>query len=166
MNELPLLPDDMRGVLHGFLANHSTMALATVGEKDGRPQVAPMFFASDEALNLYWVSSPDSRHSANIASWGDVAATIYAQTWEWTGIKGVQIEGNAMPVVEVDERKHALALYTAKFPFVNDRFAALIEQSVIYVLRPRWIRYLDNERRFGYKQEYALDSLPQRSSSE
>ena len=87
-----------------------------------------------------------------------MAATIYAHTWEWAGIKGVQIEGDALPVTDEDgERQRALALYKAKFPFVNDRFEPLMDQSVIYVLRPRWIRWLDNARRFGYKQEFRLE---------
>ncbi len=157
MNELPLLPDDLRPVLHAFLASQSTMALATAGDQDGRPQVAPLFYASDEAFNIYWVSSPDSRHSVNIASWNDVAATIYAPTWDWAGIKGVQLAGDAMPVTDEEERRHALAIYSAKFPFVNDRFSELIENSVFYVLRPTWLRWLDNERRFGYKQEFRLE---------
>lgn len=157
MNEpLPLLPDDLRPELRAFLASQSTMALATAGDKDGRPQVAPLFFASDDALNLYWVSSPDSRHSVNIADWNDVSAAIYAHTWDWTGIKGVQLAGDAMVVRAEEERRRALGLYSAKFPFVNDRFMDLIEASVFYVLRPTWLRWLDNERRFGYKQEFRL----------
>ena len=157
MNEsLPLLPDDLRLELHAFLASQSTMALATAGEEDGRPQVAPLFFASDEALNLYWISSPDSRHSVNIADWNDASAAIYAHTWDWVGIKGVQVSGDAMAVRDDDERRRALELYRAKFPFVNDRFMDLIEASVFYVLRPTWLRWLDNERRFGYKQEFRL----------
>lgn len=157
MPDLPPLSDDIRPVLRAFLAGQSTLALATIGDQDGRPQVAPLFFASDDDFNFYWISSPDSRHSANTADWNDVAAAIYAHTWEWTGIKGVQIEGDAMPVTEDDERARALALYRAKFSFVNDKFADLIAQSVIYVLRPRWLRWLDNERRFGYKQEYTFE---------
>ena len=158
MTDIPLLPDDLRPVLREFLAGQSTLTLATAGVKDGRPQAAPLFFASDDDFNLYWISSPDSRHSLNIADWNDAAAAIYVPTWEWTGIKGVQIEGDAVPVVEDDERQRALALYRAKFPFVNERFAELIEQSVIYVLRPRWLRWLDNARRFGYKQEFRLEA--------
>jgi uncharacterized protein YhbP (UPF0306 family) len=157
MNEsLPLLPDDLRLELQAFLTSQSTMALATAGEEDGRPQVAPLFFASDEALNLYWISSPDSRHSVNIADWNDASAAIYAHTWDWSGIKGVQVSGDAMAVRDDDERRRALELYRAKFPFVNDRFMDLIEASVFYVLRPTWLRWLDNERRFGYKQEFRL----------
>lgn len=153
---LPLLPDDLRPALGAFLASQSTMALATAGDQDGRPQVTPLFFAGDEALNLYWVSSPDSRHSANIAGWNDVSAAIYAPTWDWAGIKGVQIAGNAQAVTDGEERRHALRVYSAKFPFVKDQFMDLIESSVFYVLRPTWLRWLDNERRFGYRQEYRL----------
>ncbi len=159
MSDLPPLPGDLRPLLRAFLAGQSTLALATAGESDGRPQVAPLFFASDEEFNLYWVSSPDSRHSANIADWGDASVTIFAPTWEWTHIKGVQIEGAAMPVTEDDERARALQVYKAKFPFVTDKFADLIEQSVIYVLRPRWMRWLDNERHFGYKQEFVFPAV-------
>lgn len=157
MSELPVLPDDMRPMLRDFLAGQSTLALATAGLTDGRPQVAPLFFASDDAFNLYWISDPESRHSANIVDWNDVAAAIFVHTWEWTGIKGVQIEGDAMPVTDDDERQRALNAYRAKFPFVSDKFADLIADSVIYVLRPRWVRWLDNARRFGYQQEFALE---------
>ena len=152
----PPLSEEMRPILREFLRGHSTLALATVGDA-GRPQVSPLFYASDDDFNLYWISNPDSRHSANIKAWNDVAATIYAQTWNWTGIKGVQLEGDALYVDEDAERQRALALYKAKFPFVNDKFAELIDQSVLYVLRPRWLRWLDNERRFGYKQEFSLN---------
>ena len=156
MGELPLLPDEMRPILCDFLSKQSTLALGTAGLRDGRPQVAPLFFASDDALNLYWISDPDSRHSRNIEDWSDVAVAIYVHTWDWTGIKGVQIEGSAIPVTGDEERQRALALYSAKFPFVDDRFGELIANSVFYVLRPRWLRWIDNERRFGYQQEFAL----------
>jgi uncharacterized protein YhbP (UPF0306 family) len=153
---IPPLPDEMRPVLRDFLAAQSTLVLGTAGEQDGAPQVAPLFFASDDQLNLYWISDPDSRHSANLSDWNKAAAAIYVQTWDWTGIKGLQIEGSACPVTTDGERERALALYRAKFPFVTERFASLIELSTIYVLRPRWLRWLDNARHFGYKQEYLL----------
>lgn len=166
MTELPVLPDDMRPILSDFLAAQSTLALGTAGLSDGRPQVAPLFFASDERFNLYWISDSDSRHSKNLDDWNDVSAAIFAQTWEWGAIQGVQIEGDAMPVTDEDERARALALYTAKFPFVTERFSALIEESVFYVLRPRWLRWIDNTRRFGYKQEFRVEQGSESDSGE
>ncbi|MCL4237026.1 MAG: pyridoxamine 5'-phosphate oxidase family protein [Anaerolineae bacterium] len=162
MGKPPPLPDEMRPLLRNFLGGQSTLALATAGLNDGRPQAAPLFFASDDTFNLYWVSDPDSRHSRNLEDWSDVAATVYVHTWDWADIKGVQIEGAAMPVTDDEERQRALAVYSAKFPFVNERFSDLIAASVFYVLRPRWLRWIDNERRFGYQQEFTLsgDSEP------
>lgn len=156
-DDYPLLPDDMRPLLRDFLAAQSTLALGTAGLSDGRPQVAPLFFVHDDAFNLYWISDPDSRHSKNLADWNDVSAAIYASTWEWTAIRGVQLEGDAMDVEDEDERSAGLALYTQKFAFVNDRFASLVKQSVLYVLRPRWLRWIDNTRKFGYQQEFRLE---------
>lgn len=154
--DLPALPDDLRPVLQAFLDAHSTLALATAGDQDGRPQVAPLFFASDEDFNLYWISSPDSRHSTNLADWDVAEAAVFTQTWEWTGIKGVQFAGTATTVTGDEERDRALRLYRDKFPFVNERFEDVIANSVLYVLRPTWLRWLDNERHFGYKQEFSL----------
>lgn len=156
MKDAPLLPDELRPLLRDFLAQQSTLVLATAGIEDGRSQVAPLFFVSDEAFNLYWVSDPDSRHSRNLEDWNDVAVTVYAHTWEWQAIQGLQIEGDAVAVIDDEERQQALALYKKKFDFVNERFEDLLEKSVVYVLRPRWLRWIDNRQRFGYKQEFSL----------
>ncbi|WP_119068972.1 pyridoxamine 5'-phosphate oxidase family protein [Aggregatilinea lenta] len=163
LSELPLLPDDLRAALTEFMAGQSTLVLATTGEQDGRPQATPLFFAADEEFNLYWVSSPDSRHSTNIADWDVAEAAIFVQTWDWTGIKGVQLAGNAEAVADDEERARALSIYKAKFPFVNDRFEDVIEDSILYVLRPSWVRWLDNERHFGYRQEFRIEP-PERPS--
>lgn len=156
MTNLPILPKDLRPELHRFLSEQPLLALATSGDKDGRPQVAPLFFVNDDHFNLFWFSDPDSRHSVNLQDWEDASATIYATTWEWAHIKGIQVEGDAVTVTDDDERTQALALYTSKFSFVNERFSEVLEQSILYVLRPRWLRWIDNERHFGYAQEYAL----------
>lgn len=162
---LPVLPEEMRPLLREFLAGQSTLALATAGLSDGRPEVAPLFFVSDDDLNLYWISDPDSRHSRNIADWNDVAAAVFVPTWDWAGIKGVQIEGDVVALQGDAERKRVLALYRAKFPFVDEKFAELIEDSVLYMLCPRWLRWLDNARRFGYKQDFVLTAPEPESDS-
>lgn len=146
----------MRPVLRAFLQEQPTLALGTAALESGSPQVTPLFFASDDDLNLYWISDPDSRHSANLRDWNDAAAAIFGPTWDWAGIKSVQFEGDAMAVIADDERQRAQALFTAKFSFASGKFEEMMDQCVFYVLRPRWIRWLDNARRFGYTQEFAL----------
>ena len=48
--------------------------------------------------NLYFLSSPNSRHSVNLARQPLVAATIQADNQAWQTIQGVQIEGTAQMV--------------------------------------------------------------------
>src|SRR5689334_17203207 len=111
---LKMSTDELAPIL-AFLAAQSTLSLATVDDS-GHPQVAPLFYVSDDALNLYWLSSSTSRHSVNLAAKPRVAATIYPEVWAWTEIRGLQIEGNAHSVTDTAEGERILTLYRAKFP--------------------------------------------------
>lgn len=137
--------------IRAFLASQSSLALATVNA-NGHPEIAPLFYVSDEALNLYWLSSPTSRHSLNLMAHGWVAAAIYPAVWQWAEIRGLQIEGAASTVTEEEARAEILRLYRRKFdlPVV---FEGQIAASTLYVLRPKWMRWLDNGVRFGHKAE-------------
>src|SRR5215207_8573153 len=97
------LTNEQRDAVRAFLRQHPTLALATVND-EGQPEVAPLFYLSDDALNLYWLSSPKSRHSMNLAAHPQVASTIYPAVWGWQDIRGVQIEGFAAAVDDADER--------------------------------------------------------------
>jgi|DewCreStandDraft_5_1066085.scaffolds.fasta_scaffold00919_13 uncharacterized protein YhbP (UPF0306 family) len=147
--------DDLRRRVANYLARHTTLTLATLGS-DGRPQAAPLFYASDAHLNLIFLSSPDSRHSRNLARNPAAAAAIYDEVWEWQAIRGVQIEGQ-VERLEGEARQAALALYRTKYPFIAE-FAPQVEASVLYRLRPRWLRYIDNSVAFGWREEMELDA--------
>lgn len=147
------MTDELRRRLADYLARHTTLTLATVGP-DGLPQAAPLFYASDAHLNLIFLSSPDSRHSRNLARNPAAAAAIYDEAWEWQAIRGVQLEGR-VERLEGEERQAALALYRAKYPFIAE-LTPQVEASVLYRLRPRWLRYIDNSVAFGWRQEIEL----------
>lgn len=51
-------------------------------DENGRPWVTPVFFAPLEPNRVCWVSSPDSRHSRNIAHRPAVAITVFDSTVE------------------------------------------------------------------------------------
>jgi uncharacterized protein YhbP (UPF0306 family) len=143
-----------RATIRAFLATQSTLALATA-DAEGNPQVAPLFYWSDDDLNLYWLSAETSRHSLNLARHALVAATIYPSVWEWTAIRGLQIEGQASVVSDSTRRDTILAAYKAKFS-LPAAFDEQITVSSLYVLKPTWLRWLDNGVKFGYKAEYRL----------
>jgi nitroimidazol reductase NimA-like FMN-containing flavoprotein (pyridoxamine 5'-phosphate oxidase superfamily) len=52
------------------------MVLATTGA-DGAPWAAPVFYSTDDGRDFYWVSSPDTTHSRNIAHEPRVGIVIF-----------------------------------------------------------------------------------------
>ena len=148
------LTNEQINAVRAFLREHSTLALATVNPR-GQPEVAPLFYLSDDALNLYWLSSPKSRHSVNLVSHPQVAATIYPAVWGWQEIRGIQIEGIAAAIDDIDEREALLASYRTKFN-IPPELDTQITASTLYRLAPAWIRWLDNGVRMGYKAESRL----------
>lgn len=143
--------NDTREVIQAFLESQSTLALATVNAS-AQAEATPLFYVSDEALNLYWLSSETSRHSVNLAARPHVAATIYPAVWNWNDIRGVQIEGEAQAVRDEFVRDRVLQRYLAKF-LLPASFDAQIAATRLYILTPSWIRWLDNSVQFGYKTE-------------
>jgi uncharacterized protein YhbP (UPF0306 family) len=147
--------DELHPTLQQFLQEQSTLALATVNDQ-GEPEVAPLFYVSDERHNLYWLSNPTVRHSRNLAVRPQVAAAIYPIVWQWNDIAGVQIEGRAEAIADDRIREQIMVLYLRKF-LLPASFDAAIAASTLYVLRPRWIRWIDNSVQFGYKSEFTLE---------
>jgi uncharacterized protein YhbP (UPF0306 family) len=137
-----------------FLKKRTTLTIATV-DREAWPQAADVFYVSDDALNLYFVSGEKSRHSLNLARVSRVAVTIHNATWDWRDIQGVQIEGEARAIADPDERDRAWALFRGKFPFVSE-FTDQIVRSAFYVVVPKWARLIDNTRGFGYREEFKL----------
>jgi hypothetical protein len=156
---------DLTSRVQDFLARHKTMTLATAGA-DGAPQAAAVFYAADEAMDLFFLSSPNSRHSLNLARQPRVAATIQADNQAWQSIQGLQIEGTAHVVEGAAGLAHALRVYAVRFDFLrgllgveNAGPAALrgpLASSRFYILRPAWLRLIDNKLGFGHKEELIL----------
>ncbi len=137
--------------LAAFLTSHSTLSLATV-DAHGQAMAASLFFVSDAALSVFWVSGAHSRHSQNLAHNPRAALTVHNTTWTWTEIAGVQMEGTVTVVAPGPDWQAAWDLYSQKFPFVGD-FAAEVSRSNFYYFRPAWARLIDNGQGFGHKEE-------------
>ncbi len=144
---------DFRSRLKAFLAAHTTLTLATIGE-DGRPQAAPLFYAETADLSLIFISEPKARHSRNLARDNRVAATIYADGQLWQNIRGLQVEGTAAALAG-EAARAARVVYLAKFPFIAESkvLAAALALVTFYQLSPAWFRLIDNSRGFGHKEE-------------
>lgn len=146
---------DTLGSVRELLESQSTLTLATVDE-NGHPIATPLFFfLRDDDLTLYWLSSADSRHSANLRARRQVAIAVYASVNRWEKIRGVQMEGTVNEVPDPVLRREILAGYRRRFR-LGMLMSAAISQATLYAFRPNWLRYSDNSRGFGYRDEMQL----------
>jgi uncharacterized protein YhbP (UPF0306 family) len=139
-----------------WLEGQSTLTLATVSAT-GAPAAADLYYAADHDLHIYFISEQGARHAAHIGSGAPVAATVHGQAWDWREIRGIQLEGDCRPVESTRERAAALALYGRKFTFLHT-FAAVLPRHTLFVISPRWIRWLDNGAGFGAREEWAWEA--------
>jgi hypothetical protein len=58
---------------------NSYITLGTA-DADGTPWVSPVYFATADYAEIFWISAPDARHSRNIAERPDVSMVIFDST--------------------------------------------------------------------------------------
>jgi uncharacterized protein YhbP (UPF0306 family) len=129
------------------LPQPNIMQLAT--SADDKPWVCHIHYYSDEALNFYWVSTVERRHSQDIARNPQVAATIlvHKNTPEENYAIGVSVEGTAELIGEqIDEkigegyiRKHG------KDPSLLSDIASGKNPHKFYRLKPTRIVLFDSK---------------------
>jgi nitroimidazol reductase NimA-like FMN-containing flavoprotein (pyridoxamine 5'-phosphate oxidase superfamily) len=70
------------------------MALGTADEA-GDPWVSPVWFASEDYRHYHWVSSPEARHSRNLAARPKVAIAIYDSSGPPGTVEAVYLSAQA-----------------------------------------------------------------------
>lgn len=158
------LNKDLEGRVWALLSECSTMTLATAGPEG--LWAADVFFAPRGFRELFFISSPTSRHGRNLLGSPLVSATVHVDVGsDWRSIRGLQLSGEARLVHE-NEVADARAAYLQKFPFA----AALLKPDAevhektagtrFFVLRVQRLYLVDNRLGFGVRQEIDLGSPP------
>jgi uncharacterized protein YhbP (UPF0306 family) len=155
------MAEELRRQIIDYLQTHNTMTLATCAADV--PWAATVFYASDD-LQLYFFSSPDSRHCTNLAANAKVAVTVQEDYRDWRAIKGVQLEGRVAAVDSVLEKAAAMAVYARKYPeiiklFTNPASGGLHRAFLkvkFYRVTPERVFFIDNAQGFGKRQELEL----------
>ncbi len=164
MNSIVRSKGNLQRRVTAFLDGQSTLTLATISE-DGTPYACDLFYVHTRDLTLYFLSDPKTQHVRNLLRAPRVSATIHRQSRGWEEIRGMQIVGEAGPIVPVTERASAFALYVIKYGFVKqwltgvDRLGIPLEglgTAEMYKIKPTWVRFTDNSLGFGHKDEMTL----------
>lgn len=103
-----------RSGVHDLLLDHRYLVLGTA-DRNGQPWVSPVFFALLDADRVCWVSSPDSRHSRNIASRPALAITVFDSTVEVGQAEAAYFDADATRL-HADETDSALQALNSRLP--------------------------------------------------
>ncbi len=158
---------DLRKAVLEYMASHNTISLAT--ERDQIPHAATVFYVN-EGFDIFYLSSPTSRHSQNLARNPKVAGTINEDYHDWLTIKGIQLHGTVEQVGSIMENLNLAKLYIKKFPTVADfllaphKLGRVVMEKVakvkFYRLKPWRIYFINNEVGFGHREELILEDPP------
>jgi uncharacterized protein YhbP (UPF0306 family) len=139
-----------------YLAAHRSLTLAYTDASG--VGACGLWYAHDEHLNLYFLTSPTTRHGKALRNSGEVAFTIHKDDQEWTAITGLQGSGRCDMLTEAQSQM-AWRVYSTRFPFVREQFAdidAALRVAKLWQIAPTWLRLIDNAKAFGYKRELTL----------
>lgn len=103
-----------RSAVDRVLAANRYLVLGTA-DADGQPWVTPVFFAPLNSNRVCWVSSPDSRHSRNIAHRNAVAITVFDSTVAVGRAEAAYFDAHAAPATP-DEMDAALQSLNSRLP--------------------------------------------------
>ena len=104
----------MKNALLEILFSESYMNLATCANND--PWCAPLVFALDVEMNLYWVSSMKALHSRHVADNSVVACSIYPSQQPQNSAQGLYFKGNAGLVPDTELERSIKLFYGWRYP--------------------------------------------------
>ena len=106
MNELT----DSQSVVKAIINANRYMTLATANE-EGLPWASPVWFASTDYREFFWVSSPGARHSRNLAVRPELAIAIFDSRQTPGSGEGLYLSARAEQLHEL-ELDRGLAIFS------------------------------------------------------
>ena len=100
-------PEDLRAVAESIVDSNRFMTLATA-DRDGRPWASPVWYAPVGYGSFLWVSSPEAKHSRNLAVRPELAIVIF-DSHEAGGWKALYMSATAEQLENVEE---AIEIYS------------------------------------------------------
>jgi nitroimidazol reductase NimA-like FMN-containing flavoprotein (pyridoxamine 5'-phosphate oxidase superfamily) len=85
---------DPAAAARAVIDSNSYMTLGTADES-GRPWVSPVWFAHSGYREFFWVSSPEARHSCNLATRPEISIVIFDSQVPPAGAEAVYLSAKA-----------------------------------------------------------------------
>jgi nitroimidazol reductase NimA-like FMN-containing flavoprotein (pyridoxamine 5'-phosphate oxidase superfamily) len=104
MGSEPELEARVRRIIDG----NRYMTIATIDD-DGRPWATPVYFSPGGYQDMYWISSPETKHSRNIAIRPDVSIVVFDSRVAIGDAKACYMQARAEEVAEPTDEQCAIA---------------------------------------------------------
>jgi uncharacterized protein YhbP (UPF0306 family) len=149
---------DIRPLIKDYLNEARLMQVATA--RNDQPWACTVYFAFDDSLNLYWISTPTRRHSEEIRNNEKVAGTIVLSHTPGDDVRGLQFQGVARELTSSEESRKGMEFYGRRMGMSEERINKVVDGSdghLCYVIRPTLFVLFD-EVNFpeDSRQEYIL----------
>lgn len=128
---------DTRGLIVNYLSQAKLLQVAT--SVNNQPWACTVYFAFDEALNLYWISKPTRRHSQELRENNKVAGTIVLPHAPGDDVRGIQFQGIAQELTNREDAEKGLTYYAKRFGMDTQRVDNILDGSdghVCYKMSP------------------------------
>jgi uncharacterized protein len=135
------------------ILDRNVLCSSATATPEGGPHINTAYFSYSEALDLYFLSHPASRHCRNLSIHSAMAMTVFSSAQQWTDPgQGIQLFGTSAQasgsLIEEAERS-----YAKRFPAYASWKATLQDddpahQYRFYVFHVAELKILD-ERTFG-----------------
>ncbi len=106
-------PEMIETTIREYIPQIIHMSLATV--KDNKPWVCEVHFSYDDGLNLYFVSSQETRHAQELIANPYVAGNIVTQHHKNQKVRCVDFEGTASMLEGTEAESTAYKAYVERY---------------------------------------------------
>jgi len=100
---------DLAAIARTIIDVNQYMTLATA-DADGQPWASPVFYATADYTEFYWISAPETTHSRNLAQRPEISIVIFDSTAPEGAGQAVYLSATAEQVPD-DDLDRALAVY-------------------------------------------------------
>lgn len=148
---------DVKDLITDYLQQARLMQVSTA--RNNQPWTCNVYFAFDDNFNLYWISTPQRRHSQEIEANEKVAGTIVLPHTPGQKVRGLQFQGIGKRATGED-MKIAMDTYASRMGMKEERKQSILngkDKHVPYVIQPTLfvlfdeVNFPDNPR-----QEYKI----------
>jgi nitroimidazol reductase NimA-like FMN-containing flavoprotein (pyridoxamine 5'-phosphate oxidase superfamily) len=106
------MSDNLTSLARALVDGGRFLTLGTADD-DGRPWVSPVWYAPDGDRGLLWVSTPDRRHSRNVAVRSEVSLVIFDTGAAVGAVQAFYATARAGELAG-DERGRAIRVFSAR----------------------------------------------------